>query len=205
MRPTPRLARQSGHRGAARNLTACAGRVLDLGGRVTCNCNICRYNRPMNPRTPTAGSTPSPRGCTNFKLRKILRRVSRLYDAELAHAGLKTTQFSLLSNLLSLGPVAPGALANAMEMDPSTLTRNVHLLVEQGWVERGPVTDTRSRSLSLTASGRAKFDEALVFWKRAQRTLNAQLGAAQVAALHELIDTALATLNDSDDPSLEIR
>ena len=50
----------------------------------------------------------APRGCTNFKLRQLLRSESRLYDAELARAGLKTTQYSLLSHLLGLGPVAPG-------------------------------------------------------------------------------------------------
>lgn len=159
----------------------------------------------MNQRQSPGATTPAPRGCTNFKLRKILRRVSRLYDCELARAGLKTTQFSLLSNLVSMSPVAPGTLARAMEMDPSTLTRNVRLLVDQGWVELGPGNDTRSRSLSITSSGRAKFDEAVVFWKRAQRAINAQLGAEQVAALHTLIDTALATLNDCGDSASEIQ
>lgn len=172
--------------------------------RTTCICNYCIYNLRMSTGASTDGRTAQPRGCTNFKLRKLLRRVSRLYDAELAHAGLKTTQFSLLSNLVSTSPVAPGTLAGIMDMDPSTLTRNVRLLVEQGWVELGPGVDTRSRSLSITTSGRAKFDEAVVFWKRAQRGLNAQLGVAQVAALHLLIDTALTTLKSSDDPSSEV-
>ena len=47
-------------------------------------------------------------GCTNFKLRQLLRRVSQQYDAELAKAGLKTTQYSLLSHVLKLGPIRPG-------------------------------------------------------------------------------------------------
>ena len=70
-------------------------------------------------------SSDAPRGCTNFKLRQLLRGVSRLYDAELARAGLKGTQFSLLSHLVGLGPVAPGELARHMGLDASTLTRNV--------------------------------------------------------------------------------
>ena len=77
--------------------------------------------------------TLGPRGCTNFKLRQLLRGVARLYDAELALAGLKTTQYSLLSQLLSLGPIAPGALALQLGMDPSTLTRNVKVLIDLGW------------------------------------------------------------------------
>lgn len=155
----------------------------------------------MNSHTSRRANTP--RGCTNFKLRQLLRRVSRLYDAELAHAGLKGTQYSLLSHLVSMSPVPPGELARRMEMDPSTLTRNVRLLIEQGWVERLAGPDTRSYRLAITAGGRAKHVEAKAHWKRAQLMLNAQLGGPQVATLHALIDGALASLHESDDITSE--
>ena len=35
-----------------------------------------------------------PQGCTNFKLRQLMRRVATHYDAEMAQCGLKTTQYS---------------------------------------------------------------------------------------------------------------
>ncbi len=76
----------------------------------------------------------SPQGCTNLKLRQVVRGVSRLYDAELAGAGLKTTQYSLLSHVLKLGPLRPGELARAIRMEPSTLTRNLRPLIDAGWV-----------------------------------------------------------------------
>lgn len=145
-------------------------------------------------------SADAPRGCTNFKLRQLLRGVSRLYDAELARAGLKGTQYSLLSHLVGLGPMAPGELARQMGMDASTLTRNVQLLMAQGWVDQGPGNDTRSRRLTITASGVAKQAEAKRHWKRAQLALNDKLGAAQVAALHGLIDGALAQLRGAAAP-----
>ncbi|MBK8960296.1 MAG: winged helix-turn-helix transcriptional regulator [Proteobacteria bacterium] len=143
-------------------------------------------------------SSSPPRGCTNFKLRQLLRGVSRLYDAELARAGLKTTQYSLLSHLVGLGPVAPGELARHMGMDASTLTRNVRLLVDQGWVSQGPGRDVRSRLLSITAAGRAKHAEAKLHWKRAQLALNDKLGSEQVATLHAFIDSALLQLHGAD-------
>ena len=86
-----------------------------------------------------------PQGCTNFKLRQLVRRVSQLYDQELAKAGLKTTQYSLLSHVLKLGPIRPGDLAAAMTMDASTLTRNLKPLVAAGWVVLGQGSDARSR------------------------------------------------------------
>ncbi len=66
-----------------------------------------------------------PRGCTNLKLRQLARRVTQHYDVELGKAGLKTTQYSLLSYVLRLGPLRPGDLAQAMTLDASTLTRNL--------------------------------------------------------------------------------
>jgi DNA-binding MarR family transcriptional regulator len=141
----------------------------------------------------------APRGCTNFKLRQLLRGVSRLYDAELGRAGLKGTQYSLLAHLVSLGPIAPGDLARRMGMDASTLTRNVQILIEQGWVTQSPGRDTRSRSLAITDAGRAKHALAKAHWKRAQITLNARLGVQQVTALHALIDSALTQLRGPDD------
>jgi hypothetical protein len=62
-----------------------------------------------------------PQGCTNFKLRQLLRTVSRHYDAELAHAGLKGTQFSLLSHVVKLGPLQPQALCPLIDDSDSSI------------------------------------------------------------------------------------
>ena len=45
-------------------------------------------------------------GCTNLKLRQLMRRVAHHYDLEMAKVGLKTTQYSLLTYVLGLGPMA---------------------------------------------------------------------------------------------------
>jgi DNA-binding MarR family transcriptional regulator len=139
-----------------------------------------------------------PQGCTNFKLRQLVRRVSQLYDAEVAKAGLKTTQYSLLSNVQRLGPIRPGDLATAMTMDASTLTRNLKPLVAAGWLELSAGDDGRSRSVSITPAGRDKRAEAQRHWKSAQEALNQALGVQQVRALHQLIDDSLERLSPVD-------
>jgi len=137
----------------------------------------------------------APRGCTNFKLRQLTRRVSQHYDRVVASSGLKTTQYSLLSQIEHLGPLRPSDLATAMAMDASTLTRNLQPLVANGWAEIGPGEDGRSRLVAITARGRAKRLEAQREWKRAQLALNERLGAARVAELHALLDDCLAALS----------
>lgn len=135
-----------------------------------------------------------PQGCTNFKLRQLARRVSQRYDQELAKAGLKTTQYSLLSHVLKLGPIRPGDLAAAMTMDASTLTRNLKPLLAAGWLELAAGSDGRSRSVHITPAGRDKRAEAQTHWKAAQQQLNQQLGIDTVAALHRLVDESLERL-----------
>jgi len=135
-----------------------------------------------------------PQGCTNFKLRQLMRRVASHYDAEMARCGLKTTQYSLLSHVLTLGPIRPGDLAASMKMDASTLTRNLRPLVDAGWVTVAAGADARSRLVHITDAGRDKRAEAKRHWKTAQIALNETLGAARVAALHALVDDSLDLL-----------
>ena len=135
-------------------------------------------------------------GCTNFKLRQLTRRLSMHYDAEMAKAGLKTTQYSLLSHVLKLGPLRPGELARAMTMDASTLTRNMKPLVTAGWIALGAGSDARSRLVSITDAGRDKRIEAQRHWKVAQDCINQRFGEQRVHALHSLVDESLGLLSN---------
>jgi DNA-binding MarR family transcriptional regulator len=142
------------------------------------------------------GHDGQPRGCTQLRLRQFQRQLQQHYDAELAKAGLKTTQYSLLSFVVRLGPVAPGVLARSMKMQPSTLTRNLRPLVQAGWISLGAGADARSRSVAATDAGRDKRSEAQRRWKAAQRQVNALLGPQRVDALHGLVDECLQILSD---------
>jgi DNA-binding MarR family transcriptional regulator len=133
-------------------------------------------------------------GCTNFKVRQLARRLTEHYDAEVAKCGLKTTQYSLLSHIASLGPIRPVDLAAEMQMTASTLSRNLQPLIAAGWVLLAPGADARSRLVQATQAGLAKRREAQHRWKAAQQALNARLSPERVAELHALIDGALATL-----------
>ena len=140
-----------------------------------------------------------PQGCTNFKLRQLMRRVAQHYDAEVGKSGLKTTQYSLLSHAFALGPVRPVDLARAMKIDASTLTRNLRPLIDAGWLELGPGADGRSRLVSGTRAGRDKRQEAQRRWRVAQEGINQMLGARRVAQLHGLIDDCLELLSPLSD------
>jgi DNA-binding MarR family transcriptional regulator len=137
--------------------------------------------------------SPSP-GCTCDRLRKLTRRITQHYDARLAPAGLRVTQYSLLAHLVHGGPATVSALARLMEMDRTTLTRNLKPLVDAGLVDIAAGTDARSRIVSATTRGREARSGARELWRRAQHEVNAALGAEQVAALHAALEESLARL-----------
>ena len=150
----------------------------------------------MNPvASVPAPALLKPQGCTNLQLRQLMRRVSQHYDLEMARIGLKTTQYSLLSYVVKLGPIRPGDLALAMKMEASTLTRNLKPLITAGWVELAAGADGRSRLVTATVAGRDKRTEAQRRWKVAQESLNQTLGVQRVIALHTLINESLELLS----------
>lgn len=138
----------------------------------------------------------SPQGCTNFKLRQLTRLVSQHCEPFFNETGLKTTQYSLLSHIDHLGPLPPGQLAKRMDLDASTLSRNLQPLLNAGLVEQLPGDDARSLLVQVTAAGRAKRAEMKADWKRAQLSINATLGDERVQQLHALLDECLALMRE---------
>jgi DNA-binding MarR family transcriptional regulator len=157
-----------------------------------------------NPVTEVTLAGPlQPQGCTNLKLRQLMRRIARYYDAEVGKAGLKGTQYSLLSYIVKLGPLRPVDLAKVAELDASTLSRNLRPLIDAGWVEQNAGPDARSRLLVVTPAGRSIRSQAQRHWRVAQEGINKLLGPAHVVALHDLIDSSLAKLHAIDATDIE--
>jgi DNA-binding MarR family transcriptional regulator len=131
-----------------------------------------------------------PLGCTCFKLRKLTRTMSRLYDQHLAAAGLKTTQYSVLANAAREAlPVAE--LAERLGTERTTLTRNLKPLTEAGWIALLPGLDARQRIVTITDAGRAKLKAAYPSWRAAQTAFEDLMGVDAVRALHGQLDATL--------------
>jgi DNA-binding MarR family transcriptional regulator len=129
--------------------------------------------------------------------------VGRHYEAYVAPTGLKGTQYSLLSHVVKLGPLRAGELAAAMQLEASTLTRNLQPLLRDGLLAMQPdPDDARSRLVVATPAGHELRAKAQRAWKQAQLALNDKLGVERVAALHTLLDEC-RTLMDADEASLE--
>ena len=134
-------------------------------------------------------------GCVGFRLRKLTRRVSQVYDQMLSPLDLTGTQFSLLSNLASHPDLSIGDLADQLMMDPTTLTRTLRPLERRKLV--GVVAsrdDRRRRGVALTAAGQALFREAVPLWRKAQARIAEVMGERGFETLDRSLDLSLKQL-----------
>ena len=70
-------------------------------------------------------SAANPAECNCLALRQAARHVTQFYDQCLAPAGLRSTQYSILSRLARSGPMTINLLAADLVMDRTTLGRNI--------------------------------------------------------------------------------
>ena len=131
--------------------------------------------------------------CTCEVLRRLSRRMTVVYDRELAATGLTVGQYSLLVNIGD-ATVTLSQLARLVAADRTTLTRTLAPLVAAGWVLVTPGADARTRLVSLTAAGRRKAAEARGLWQRAQDRIAGALSPALTGQLHNLVADAMRRL-----------
>lgn len=133
-------------------------------------------------------------GCTCDRLRKAGRLSSRIYDRELQPVGLNIGQWSLLSRLKVSGGTTIGALAEALAMDRTTLTRNLKPLQRDGLVELGQGEDRRTSIVRLTKKGTTLWFSALPLWEKAQDEMRRLIGIKAQLALNRILDETIATM-----------
>lgn len=136
--------------------------------------------------------TPSPAPvmsslCTCFRLRRASRRVTQVYDRELAAVGLSLNQYSILRRT-EREPRVLGDLADELGMDRTTLTRNLSPLMDAGLLETVRGKDARQRVIALTDEGRARLIAAKPRWQRAQAVIDTMLGETGIQHLHGELD-----------------
>ncbi len=126
-------------------------------------------------------------------MRKLTRRMTTFYEHYLRECGITLTQYSMLSNL-DTEPQTLQQLADRLETDRTTLTRNLRALLDQGWVAEIPGGDARQRRVALTPKGHQFRKHAHAIWSRSQLALEAVLDRDFVAALNQQLEEALTRL-----------
>jgi DNA-binding MarR family transcriptional regulator len=114
--------------------------------------------------------------CASFHLRRTARAVTRMYDAALQETGMRSTQFSILVGIAKHQPVAIGALADVLILDPTTLTRSLRLLEKEGLITISERSTMRQRFLTMTPKGERALERSVAAWRKAHKRFLATVG-----------------------------
>ena len=87
-----------------------------------------------------------------------------LRDA-LRACGLKVTQMSMLVVAEDRELIRQTEVGAELQLDDSTLSRNLERMRANGWLEKASGDDARVHSYRLTETGRALLDKAIPAWR----------------------------------------
>jgi DNA-binding MarR family transcriptional regulator len=133
--------------------------------------------------------------CPGFRLRQASRVIAKIYDDALRPVGLQLTQLPVLTALAVFGEAGAtmNALAQAVVMDRTTLTRNVRPLEKAGLLRVArSAEDARARVVLLTRAGERTLEAAFPLWESAVKRVRATLGAEGLAELQARLDEVIA-------------
>ena len=140
---------------------------------------------------PDATDYMAAAGCFCLASRQAARKITRLYDGVMQKSGMRSTQFTILSQLMLRGELSIGKLAGLLGMERTTLTRNLAPLEQRKWISIKAGDDPRSRMLGITALGRGAVRRGFPFWSEAQAQVGKLLGADGQSALKVLASRSL--------------
>ncbi len=134
--------------------------------------------------------------CIGMRTRVINRVISRIYDEALRPHGIKGSQMSILAVISGFGRAEPSEICRLLQLDASTLSRNVSRMKSKGWLNADPRSDRRAHRLELTANGERIIEEAFSSWQEAQNKVTSALGEENMAVIRKVARTLRAKAVD---------
>jgi DNA-binding MarR family transcriptional regulator len=122
--------------------------------------------------------------------------MTALYDDALAKSGIKITQFSLLRAVERNEPASVSVLSEDLDLDRTTLARNLIPLERDGLIELAAGADRRVTEVRLTAKGRKALAKALPLWQKAQVEVERRFAAGKLDQLRAIAAEATEMAHD---------
>ncbi len=126
--------------------------------------------------------------CLAMRSRLIGRTVTGIYDDALRPAGVTAGQLNVLAVVVRRGQVSPGQVARMLNIERSTMSRNVERMKRNGWLAVRPGELASTQELRITKAGRRIIEEAAPLWRKAQGRARDILGASGAEAIHKVAD-----------------
>jgi DNA-binding MarR family transcriptional regulator len=126
-------------------------------------------------------------GCVGYRVRRLSRVVSAIYDEAFGPLKLKISQFGILAMLSRRGPSTAVDLCRLVMMDKSTASRNLQRMRRRRWISVVQDSTGSSQKVCLTREGAQVLQKAYPRWQKAQDEATRRLGADGLKALEIVV------------------
>jgi DNA-binding MarR family transcriptional regulator len=130
-----------------------------------------------------------PVACLTHGLMRAARSVARGFEAEAADLGITAPQFTALARLSFMGPMTVSQIAAVVDADRTTMTRNLAVMAQKGWITEGKPEDRRERVWQLTEAGQQVVMQVMPVWQAWQARLVDRLGPEAATGLMSTLKT----------------
>lgn len=122
--------------------------------------------------------------CVGARVRILARAISAIYDDQLRPHGVRFSQMNILVTTAKLGTARQADICRVLQMDHSTVSRNVERMCVSGWLERlADNDDARVSPFAITSSGTRLIRKAYPAWRQAQNSIVTLLGQDNTESL----------------------
>lgn len=126
--------------------------------------------------------------CVAMRVRYLNRSLTSIYDDAFRSLGITASQVNMLVALVKQGSLSPGELGNLLNIEKSTISRNLERMRKAGWIE---ITSSgRTHAVEVTRKGKQLLMEVMPHWQEAQRAADVLLSSEGSQAIRDVADHA---------------
>ena len=129
-------------------------------------------------------------GCLSMRVRFLNRTLNAIYDEAYRDLGMTASQGNMLVAIVKNDELSPTRLGQLLNIEKSTLSRNLERMRKAGWIEVNEPKFGRTRSLRATRSGKSMMSSLLPRWEKAQAAAPDLLGDDESDDLKTSVDQA---------------
>ncbi len=135
--------------------------------------------------------------CFAERVRYLNRSLTSIYDDAFRPLGITASQVILLVTLIERGTLSAGQLGRLLNVEKSTLSRNLERMRKAGWIEITAPTSGRTHAIEASRKGKKLLLEVFPRWREAQNATALLLGTDGSKALRKVGDHTRGALMKS--------
>jgi DNA-binding MarR family transcriptional regulator len=128
--------------------------------------------------------------CLSTRIRQLSRIITRVYDDAMRPLGITASQFTLLTQLAQQDGITAVEIGHTLDIEKSTLTRNLKRLLALGLITMDPPAGRRGRGLHLTPKGEVIIQQGFPVWREAQTRTIRVMGPESRSTLDGMLTQA---------------